>query len=65
MAKIALQLQGHAASSKAMEDLTKAKAEMELKKIDDQVPEDTWVDAMKEFAAGCCRSVKKQEESAA
>ncbi|CAE7947496.1 unnamed protein product [Symbiodinium sp. KB8] len=78
MAKIALQLQGHAASSKAMEDLTKAKAEMdakwELKKIDDQVPEDTWVDAMKditrsyfnylskeEFAAGCCRSVKKQE----
>ncbi|CAE7219257.1 unnamed protein product [Symbiodinium sp. KB8] len=61
MAKIALQLHGHEASSKAMDDLNAAKANMELKKIDDSHSEECWVDGMKEFALGCCRSVKKQE----
>ncbi|CAE7934343.1 unnamed protein product, partial [Symbiodinium necroappetens] len=60
MAKIALQLHGHEASSKAMDDLNAAKANMELKKIDDSHSEECWVDGMKDITRAYFNYVSKE-----
>ncbi|CAE7667851.1 unnamed protein product, partial [Symbiodinium microadriaticum] len=65
-AKIELQLAGHEPSAKAVEDLLTAKGVMDakwqaLRKIDDAVSEETWVEAMKEVTRAYFNYLSKEE----
>ncbi|CAE7813436.1 unnamed protein product [Symbiodinium necroappetens] len=66
LAKIQLQLAGHEPSAKAVDDLLQEKAKMDakwqaLRKIDDTVSEETWVDAMKDVTRAYFAYLSKEE----